>query len=119
MNLTTVDRVIQEPAFKSPHGRARDEGTSDLDNSSLLIEFIFSVAATCPLPITRTTQTTQGYAMKLFGGPIDWKPRDYSADIFRFATLVFQETAKVTASKNMFISGRNGSKRLWLVEHQC
>jgi hypothetical protein len=29
---------------------------------------------------------------------------NYSADIFRFATLVFQETAKVTASKNMFIS---------------
>ena len=28
----------------------------------------------------------------------------YSTDIFRFATLVFQETAKVTASKNMFIS---------------
>jgi len=30
--------------------------------------------------------------------------RTSSADIFRFATLVFQETAKVTASKNMFIS---------------
>jgi hypothetical protein len=29
---------------------------------------------------------------------------DYSADIFRFATSVFQETAKVMASKNMFIS---------------
>ena len=28
----------------------------------------------------------------------------YSADIFRFATLVVQETAKVTASKNMFTS---------------
>ena len=25
-----------------------------------------------PLPITRTTQ---GYVMKLFGGPIDWKSR--------------------------------------------
>ena len=29
---------------------------------------------------------------------------NYSTDIFRFATLVFQETAKVTASKNMFAS---------------
>jgi len=28
----------------------------------------------------------------------------YSTDIFRFATLVFQETARVMASKNMFIS---------------
>ena len=34
----------------------------------------------------------------------------YSANIFRFATLVFQETAKVTASKNMFISVREWFK---------
>jgi hypothetical protein len=52
-----------------------DEGTSDFDDSWPLTEFIFFVVVVRPLPMT---WTVQGYVMKLFGGPIDWKSRKQS-----------------------------------------